>query len=141
MESGKASDNRERQLRPSHTQILPVDLDKLKTAQSMIRAARISAKRVALKEAVGTLSTAFNLIKEVIMENAEPTQGDKDFFWTDIEQMAHGFLCAILANPSMLNLVNEMDTSRMIHDSVQMALDLRGHILEVRKELTDHEPV
>jgi hypothetical protein len=116
-----------------------VDLAKLKTAQSMIRAARVSARRVALQEAVGTLSTAFNLIKEVIMANTEPTPEDKDLFWTDIEQMAHGFLCALLNNSSMVTPINEMDTAVMIHDSVQLALDLRGHIIEVRKELAANE--
>lgn len=115
-----------------------MDLDKLKTAADMIRSARVNAKRVALNSAVGTLSKALNLVKEVMTEHQ--VSGEDQFFY-DIEQMAHGFICATLSNPAMLDPNQEIDTKRLIHDSVQTALDLRGHIIEVRKAMKSDKPV
>lgn len=112
-----------------------MDLSGLELALQMIRSARVNAQRVELTQAVGTLNLATNKIKEFMEDHKPTTEQEEDMFFTDIEQMAHGFLCATLANPSMVQPMHEIDTAKLVHDSVQLALDLRGHVIDVRKSM------
>jgi hypothetical protein len=59
----------------------------------------------------------------------------EDIFWYQIEEMATDIACSIMQNPSAVDVQSPVEVESIASTSVRLALALRGHIIEERKQV------
>jgi hypothetical protein len=117
----------------SNSSFSEVDLigKKLSTAANMIRAARVMCEKSATLAPLGNLSTALTLVNEV--REYHPTEAD--VFWSDIESLSQGFVCALLSNPTSITVGEPVNYEALAQSAIQQAFTLKDEIIKARKEM------